>query len=123
MDCHHRINNEVDRETTDVDSPYAVEDEEELDKDTSERQDASHHDAGDRPGVECLVWDLTRDLIRPHRMLNRLRTGTSVSHDIHCYSVRRTSVRVRTCSVRARMAGILLESGHAVLELGRQAYC
>ena len=53
-------------------SPYAVEDEEELDEDAAKRQYATHQRAGDRMGQPALVRDLTRNLIGAHRLFNRL---------------------------------------------------
>lgn len=52
--------------------PYAVEDEEELDENATKGQYATHQRAGDRVGQPALVWDLTRNLIGPHRLFNRL---------------------------------------------------
>lgn len=51
--------------------PDRVEDEEELNEDASERQDAAHHDRRYRSRVEILEWDLARDLVGAHRVLNR----------------------------------------------------
>ena len=53
-------------------SPYAVEDEEELNKDTTKGKYATHQGAGDRVGQPALVRDLTRNLIGPHRLFNGL---------------------------------------------------
>ena len=53
-------------------SPYAVEDEEELDKDTAKGKYATHQRAGNRVGQPALVRDLTRNLIGPHRLFNGL---------------------------------------------------
>ena len=53
--------------------PDAVENEEELYEDTSERQDTPHDDARQGFGVDGLVGDLTGDLIGPHRVLNGLK--------------------------------------------------
>ena len=54
--------------------PDAVEDEEELDEDAAERQDSTHDDAREWLCVERLLWDLSRDLIGPHWMLNGLQS-------------------------------------------------
>ena len=53
-------------------SPYAVEDEEELNKDTAKGKYTTHQGAGDRVGQPALVRDLTRNLIGPHRLFNGL---------------------------------------------------
>ena len=54
-------------------SPYAVENKEELNEDASERQDSAHQNAGDGPCVEGLVRNLAWNLVGAHWMLNRLQ--------------------------------------------------
>lgn len=52
--------------------PKGVENEEELDEDAAEGEDTSHDDARSWTSVNALVRHLTRDLIRPHWMFDRL---------------------------------------------------
>ena len=66
-------------------SPYAVEDEEELNKDTAKGKYTTHQGAGDRVGQPALVRDLTRNLIGPHRLFNGLGgEPVTTTTTMHC---------------------------------------
>ena len=56
-------------------SPDAVEDEEELNKDTTKGQDPTHEGGGDRMRQPVLVWDLTWNLICVYWLFNGLERG------------------------------------------------
>ncbi len=60
--------------------PDAIQDEEQLYEDTSEREDASHQDAGDRFRVERLFGYLPRNLIGAHWVLDRLNQSHRRCH-------------------------------------------
>lgn len=49
--------------------PNGTHDEVELNEDAAEGQNASHYNTGDGLGVHGLLWDLTRNLVGPHRVL------------------------------------------------------
>lgn len=61
--------------------PDAVQNEEKLDEDAAEGQDAAHHDAGQRPRVDRLFGDLTRNLIRPDGMFDRAFLKAEIGAD------------------------------------------
>ena len=67
------------RKKTDLIGPDGVEDEEELDEDAAEGQDSAHDDARRRSRVQRLVGHLARDLIGPHRVLERLHAPTTTN--------------------------------------------
>ena len=50
--------------------PDRIENEKQLDKDTTEWKDTAHDDARNRLRVEDLLWNLTLDGISANRMLN-----------------------------------------------------
>jgi len=54
----------------DLAAPDAVQNKEELNKDTSKRKDTTHNDAWDRLSVNALIRNLSRNLIGPHWLLN-----------------------------------------------------
>ena len=55
------------------DLPDTIEDEEELYEDTAKGEDATHEGGGYGMREPVLVWDLPRDLVSVHRLLQRLR--------------------------------------------------
>ena len=62
---HDEIDEEQEPEhVVDLVRPDAVQDEEELDEDATEREDAAHEDAGEWSRVDALLRDLARDLVR-----------------------------------------------------------
>ena len=71
-------------------SPDAVEDEEELYKDTTKGQDPSHERGGDRMRQPVLVWDFTWNLIRVHWLFNGLERGEQ-SLDLHSVTMGKLS--------------------------------
>ena len=62
-------------------APDAIQDEEELNEDTSKGEDASHDDPRNGLSVDGLVGDLTWDLVRPHRLLDRRFPEAEVGSD------------------------------------------
>jgi len=68
---HDEIDEEQEAEhVVDLVRPDAVQDEEELDEDATEREDAAHEDAWEWSRVDALLRDLARDLVRTHRDLD-----------------------------------------------------
>ena len=62
---HDEIDEEQEPEhVVDLVRPDAVQDEEELDEDATEREDAAHEDAGEWSRVDALLRDLAWDLVR-----------------------------------------------------------
>merc|ERR1719474_1660607 len=55
----------------DLAAPYAVQHEEELDEDAAKGEHAAHDDPGDWLSVDRLVGNLPRNLVGPHRLLDR----------------------------------------------------
>ena len=65
----------------DLAAPDAVQHEEELDEDATEGEHASHDDPWDRLGVDRLVRNLPRNLVGPHRLLDRRLPEAEVGSD------------------------------------------
>lgn len=61
--------------------PKRVQYEEQLNEDASERQHSAHHDAGHGLGVQGLFWNLTRDLVRAHWVVQNSLPKSEVSAD------------------------------------------
>lgn len=61
--------------------PDAVENEKQLDEDASEWQDSSHDNARKRFSIEGLLWNLSWNLVGPHRMFNGAFLETEVRSD------------------------------------------
>ena len=65
----------------DLAAPDAVQHKEELDEDAAEGEHAAHDDPWDRLGVDRLVGNLPRNLVCPHRLLNRRLPEAEVGSD------------------------------------------
>lgn len=54
-------------------SPNAIQNEKKLNKNTAKRQDTTHDDTRQWLCEKWLLWDLARNLVCTHWMLNRLQ--------------------------------------------------
>ena len=68
------------------DTPEAVQNEEELNENTTKGQNTPHHDGREGLVHASLVWYLPRDLVHSHWELVRLmgQEGTTGEHQVRC---------------------------------------